>query len=794
MKPQNYPRNNSNSFTNALGLKILMCMVVLLIGLSHPIQASTCFQETANQSTLGDGTCGLSYLGNYSTNFNTNPGNTYDGNINTQGYGLLLAPGEFNVTYVKPSGVSNGTFWELKTGSGTWTNLTIPSHCFDKFDTQLILRYRTEHISHQYGWADCWNGTWNQIQFIGDAQLELYEDRIYWNSTAPVTFLDAPVDNYASFTTNVSFNCSAMSTETNIANISLYTNYSGAWTLNRTYAYSGSKVANASFNNTYVDGDKFGWTCQACTSGSICKFASLNRTIQVRQSLGETKIGYNQATFESQAETYQLNITYRSIDYTANATFIFNGTRYPYSTQTGTGDTISFLRNLDMPLVGGANNYSLYWEIVLTNSTGNYYFNSTFGNQTINPIYLYPCNSTYSISYINFTFKDEETLAWINASVNPLTLQYYLGDGSVYRTLSYSNLSEIPSVAFCFSPSYQTLNTNGFNLRYSATGYETRNTFFSSTLSNVTTNKTLFLLKTTTGLYVTIQIINQALQPISNVFVNASNSFGLVGSGYTDSAGGITFFLNPTLGHEITATKSGYNFYTTTITPTQSSYTITLGLSGASTSSIVDHSRGIIYSFVPVSSYLNNNTFYLFNLSMLSTYWSLDNWGFNITNNNNSLIYNVQSALAIGGSLSSNITTGTNQSYLVTIYWTINGTRTQVYKYYTIWNDADTGFSILNFVNDLRTYLSTDDGIFGLKQGFSLNLVIFFTIFIITGIMSWKFGLYSPVVIAFMIFALTALFDSGLGLISNFNDKEGLATLITGIAFVGLFIKEATGY
>ena len=88
-----------------------------------------------------------------------------------------------------------------------------------------------------------------------------------------------------------------------------------------------------------------------------------------------------------------------------------------------------------------------------------------------------------------------------------------------------------------------------------------------------------------------------------------------------------------------------------------------------------------------------------------------------------------------------------------------------------------------------------DSGLFGLKKGFSLNMIIFFLILIVVGIMSYQYGLYSPLAIAIMAAVLITIFDAGLGLVTNFgNSALPIATFIAWLVVIGFGLKEVTGY
>ena len=82
----------------------------------------SCYQETANASSAGDGNCGLNYTGNYYGN----SGPPWD-------YFILI-------NYSKPSFSNEFSLWRMKFGDNSATNFVIPSSCWNYNPNLLMLK------------------------------------------------------------------------------------------------------------------------------------------------------------------------------------------------------------------------------------------------------------------------------------------------------------------------------------------------------------------------------------------------------------------------------------------------------------------------------------------------------------------------------------------------------------------------------------------------------------------------------------------------------------------------------
>jgi hypothetical protein len=302
-------------------------------------------------------------------------------------------------------------------------------------------------------------------------------------------------------------------------------------------------------------------------------------------------------------------------------------------------------------------------------------------------------------------------------------------------------------------------------------------------LSDTAINKDILLTSTASGLYVTFQVLTPLLDPISGVLVNVTVSGSVITSSYTDGSGAVTYWLNPELSHVITFSKSGYADYTATIYPTQSSYTITMSSSSANST---NYAQGVSWKISPSSVNLDNGTTYLFTYNITSGYWDLDNYGFVLKNEDGRVYAYNSGTTTTGGNLSASLNVSDNESIIMEYYWTVNGIQTNLTRIWSVDNNYDGSFSIMNFFTDLKNFSKSG------FNDFSATLLAFGLIVLLTGLAS-LFGLNSPIAVMGLITALTWIFTIGglIRLSSNAPTNYAAAIAITAL-FIGYWVWEET--
>jgi len=495
----------------------------------------------------------------------------------------------------------------------------------------------------------------------------------------------------------------------------------------------------------------------------------------------------NTSAVEFGTETFIINVTANSS--LSAGSFIFNSINYLATNISNVWTSTIQMLAADI----GIKDY--FWNFTYAGLN----ISTTANSFTINESIFGLCNSTLTQDYLNFTFKNE-TIAeeTINATIDSSTLTWWTNDINLNKTLIFSNGTENSEYKFCHSPPDTTVNLN-VDMDYNNAFSQQRTFRNIFSLTNISTSQTLFLLPTANGAFITFQVINLAEQSLVGVAVNVTKGGVPIEQDITDDSGTVQFFLNQDTSYVFTFSKQGFAITTTTLTPTQTSYTVTLS-GGAGLTNVTDFpsfSKGItitilprITSASPESSQLNNDTVYSFNYSINSSFFEVSEFGFTLGNASDVFLTNTSTAN--GGLLNVDMNTGSNATIHMNAYYIIGTKATANYNNVTtIWvviSTSDTGFSVLHFFNDLNLYLG--QSIFGLDN-FALNLILFFGIFIFIGILSFKFGFRSPVTILGALFSIVAFLDVGVGILPQpTNAVPHFLTVFLAIIMIGVFLRE----
>lgn len=649
---------------------------------------------------------------------------------------------------------------------------------------------------------------------LDDIQIFRYEwnsDEVDmdWNNGAGLT-ADADLDNgaqilYPEINENFLYppsNFSALLKFPNITNATLYIWNKDNGIFHNAFK-SGSEIEAlnnvSSFSSPQLLVGDYDWNVYVCgdngTQQDTCQFGQIfNRSFTAYEEVISNAFDIN--VYETAGEVFATNITIPNFSIIQTANLIYGGVSYPGTVTQLSGNNYSLAAQADVPLATSSQNW--LWQI---RYNSNRFHNTTAQSQSISQILLSFCNSTSNVLYANFTYKNETASEErVNASITS-SWSYWLstGTGLQNKSLNYNNATERFSHEFCFLPTDQEFTTNlVYNYQNS---YSAQRTYSPTdiTFNNSASPLTLFLLPSTQGTSVTFQVISASLQPISGVLISAARSgLGTIESQVTDAAGSATLFLSTDFVYTITASKEGFNTFTSTINPASSpTFTITLSTTDDS-ETLPNLFRGISFDIDPREILIPNHTDVNFNFTIESNFYILEEWGFVLKNASGANLGTTSSGLDTGGTLSSTINTGNNTLIIMNAYWIINSTYTNVTKQWIVSDTTDSSFSISNFFNRLLLYITSDsdpDGLFGLtkKDGFNfgLSLILFFVIFLFAGVMSYKFGLNSPAAIGTFFFATVFFFDITLDLIPKASNGVPIATIIVGLILVGLLVRES---
>lgn len=409
---------------------------------------------------------------------------------------------------------------------------------------------------------------------------------------------------------------------------------------------------------------------------------------------------------------------------------------------------------------------------------------TSFKNVTISEFKQQDVGNALSLSFINETGENV-----LSGKLNSLSLTFDSGDEGDYL-FTYSNMTETETYNFSLNPTDVNINLLNGIITYSASDFPQRKIFFNESLTGGTLyNQTLYLLDD--GSDVTFQVVDIGGSPLEDVLVQASTvidgSSKVVSSSYTDSAGGITFWLNALAPHTITASKSGYDTSSLSVTPTEGSYTITL-----TTGTEIDtnnYYQGITYSLAPTNIILNNNTLYNFTFDIDSTFWNLTSYGFSLTDQDGILLDSVSGSTAGGSLLTSETNTSNYTKIYMNYWWNIDG---NYLNQSTNWDVKTTyigQLNIKNFFNNLSNFAGAG------WDNFGRTILV---LIIIVGVTIWltaEVGIHNPLGISTAITGLIWVLEY-INLLPSLvvggEEKKYLISSIVTVILIALYVQETS--
>lgn len=421
-------------------------------------------------------------------------------------------------------------------------------------------------------------------------------------------------------------------------------------------------------------------TCSAnTTSFNITDFSNKNLTFFANDTSGkETNVSvswdynvsqfvstFSATTFETKTETFAANITLGAdLNGTtiSNVRLFHNGSENTGGTVTNTaGQNYNLSHSIDISVIGtGVSNWFFSFDADSVN------VNTTTETQTVTEVLFQLCNATHSTQFINFTFRNETTNEEVVPASISSTWVFYLGQGLINKTLTFSNTTENLNYSFCCSAVNDVLTTTS-SIAYTNSISQQR--IFEPTLltlTNVTDTRTLYLLPTFKGLFSqfrTEDTLGNSIVGAIGVITRILNGV-LIGitSDTTDGSGLVLFFLDPDITYTATFSAVGFDDNTFTFVPTTDLRTVVMGGEVVAVEGS-EISLGMSYNITPTNTTLNNGTDVLFQFNVTSTE-TITFMGFDISNGTAVLLSRSQ---ASNGSLSGTLNTG-NHSRLTGVY------------------------------------------------------------------------------------------------------------------------------
>lgn len=252
-----------------------------------------------------------------------------------------------------------------------------------------------------------------------------------------------------------------------------------------------------------------------------------------------TTENYNLQAITSDSETFDLNVSYNGTYITSaiSAILYYNNTAYSV-TGTNVSTAYTFSKSITTPSTAG--NYSFYWTYTVNGQA----YNTTAITQEVIDFDVDAC-TVYTTPFLNFTVRDEETNALINAEIETVITYSSSANTKTFNT-SHTNTSNF---AYCFTPSYANL-TGSLNILYTASAYEDRSYIDSAAIfDNIEDSITLYILNSSSGTDITIHVIDSADNDLPGIVIKAykydiaTDTDVLVQIETTDSDGNLVFNL-----------------------------------------------------------------------------------------------------------------------------------------------------------------------------------------------------------------------------------------------------------
>ena len=333
-------------------------------------------------------------------------------------------------------------------------------------------------------------------------------------------------------------------------NVSLFIGGIQVWNYTGEFNHTNNRTSNFfAIINSFLP------TCSIVGGNCLVPFLFHSDTVGILQYLNlvfdnvgfsENSQTYTTPVYDTSRHRFSINFTYDPGRYDEDSTstvFVYNNSRYSSTLSSSSGDNYIYSSTIDIPIVSVSTEIEFYWEINLINSTGDTLTdNSTFYNQTVLPSNLSQCGTVERA--VNYTIYSESTLALLTADFDA-TFVWKLNESSSITKNSSFDLTGANNYQFCIN-SNETFFTD-VAIELSATNYHTKlYDFDNQKFSNATTLQNLYLLNSSSGSTIIIEIKDVGLAPLKGYtikvyrFIQSTGEYILIHEDVTDVFGQIT--------------------------------------------------------------------------------------------------------------------------------------------------------------------------------------------------------------------------------------------------------------
>ena len=361
--------------------------------------------------------------------------------------GIDISDGDWHLAVA----IKNGDNYSLYIDGSTIANSTLNSS-LGTFSTTTLIGVGSSSAITRF-----WNGTIDEIGIWNRTLTQLEITQLYNNGvgishqeTLVSITLNSPENNLVTVDNSLIFNATVNSTVLEIVSVSLLidgvineTNSSGVI---GDYIFEKSiSLGNHNWSISVLDNE-------TDINDGVTRDFEIISIIVLNQT-------FNNITTEGATEEFEINFIKNSDVQISTVSLVYNGTTTSFQYSVS-GDNITSIGVITIPVVPSNVNVSFHWNITLTN--GDSIITST-NNQTILSINVDDCSSFTNLIY-NFTQYDEENQTILGGN-NTIELQINLWD--IRKTLLLASFSDefigINPVLFCSETSIlETVNYSSY--------------------------------------------------------------------------------------------------------------------------------------------------------------------------------------------------------------------------------------------------------------------------------------------------------------------------------------------
>lgn len=304
-------------------------------------------------------------------------------------------------------------------------------------------------------------------------------------------------------------------------------------------------ISNFEFNN-------YKWNVYACSIIGDCSFAQNNNSFTV-SPFSVDAVLYNTSVYETSTQTFSINISANPAVNSVSGLFWYNGSSYTTLITNPSNGKYIATSVIDIPLQNSVGNKSFKWQFdfELTDLSEQQQNTTDYSNE-VNRTYIFLCNGTYTSEIINFTTRNAENpFPKVNGTFKS-AWQWYLGSGSVFRNISYEDVTETKSdFDFCgLNDSIDYIFT--VDIEADATGFSKNFYYFTEAekTSGNATETDLYLLNDTLSTPTTLLVRDRYQRAIKDVLIFVqlydvgTDTFYTVTMGKTNQNGEDIVYLN----------------------------------------------------------------------------------------------------------------------------------------------------------------------------------------------------------------------------------------------------------